>query len=118
MSGWVAGAEVISQTSGWGRTRYGSTHKIGKVYANGNFVLEGDEGRQQWRAHRDYAVQTGGSSHSNRLALVTPELEIEIEKSNRANTARNKLSKHADEMAKIARQGDDDEVLAAVAALT
>lgn len=117
MADWVAGAEVISRSSGWGSTRYGSIHKIGKVYANGNFVLEGDDTRQQWRVGSNYASQTRGGIRSNHLVLVTPELEIEIERSNRVSAARNKLSRHADEMAKLARQGSDDEILAAVAAL-
>lgn len=58
----IEGAEVIHIDSGWNGRRHGSRYKIGKVYKNGNFILEGDADRQQWRpSNFGCAYKTGDS---------------------------------------------------------
>lgn len=115
--GWIVGAEVVERSFGYGATRFGLRKKIGKVYANGNFVLEGE--KQQWRPWAGTASKTGDRQWVRvSLALVTPEIEDEIAQASRVQIARAAVIAEYERLQKIVRGSDDDEILAAYAALS
>lgn len=115
---WVkVGAKVMQvTTSGWGDTRYGPVTTISKVYKTGNFLLEGDS-KQQWRPLWDYAVKTGEgySRASIHMHPVTPELLAERDQVLAVSLARKIVRDESDRLSKI---NDEDELIAAAAAIT
>lgn len=118
-SQWAPGAEVVKRSSGFGRPRYGERLKIGKVYANGNFILEGDASRTQWRPMGDVASQRGGDRWSRTyLVIVTPDLEAEIATARQVEHAKAAVNQEIERLREIARSGDDEAILDAYAAIS
>lgn len=115
---WSVGAEVIEVSSGFYRTAYGNRYRIGKVYANGNFVLEGDDTRQQWRPWSGRATRTGSYGGRTVLKLFTPELEAEKDHDTEVLKASRALAAESARLDKLARSNDDNAILEAYRALS
>lgn len=59
--------------------KYAGVENIGRVLNNGNFTIEGDPGKQQYRRGLDnWARATGDRWSRGSVRLVTPEIEAEI----------------------------------------
>lgn len=114
MSEFVEGAEVILQRSGWSRVSYGPVFKIGKVYKNGKFMLEGDEDKAQWKPSGSLgAKRTGDGSYSERLYVLTDQVRADAEKSKKVSEAIRFMRAESERLDKLSRGNDDDAILAA-----
>lgn len=114
-SDWTVGAEVVECHANWGRATYGAPNKIAKVYATGNFILEGDENKQQWQLVGDRAVRTSSgrfSSTRSSLVLWNDENKAIALAANKAAKASKFLRDMAEEIDKLARNHDDDAIVA------
>lgn len=106
---WTEGAIVFEAD--------GKPAKIGKVYKNGNFVLEGDKQRQQYRPWRDRASRTGDGwsrawHRDTNLYPDTPENRERFARARKVKVAHGKVFKEAKRLDKIARGSDYDAILA------
>lgn len=111
MTEWVAGAEVVFMSNGWGGKIYGRRAIIDKVYKTGNFTIEGE--KQQWRPSSFGASRTGHDGRgAQRLYIITPEVEAEILVTESARDAKKLISDEIDRLAKLVRNGSDEERIA------
>jgi hypothetical protein len=112
MTEWVAGAEVVFMSNGWGGKIYGRRDTIAKVYKTGNFTLAGEDG--QWRQNGGGASRAGqrGGYSSRRLYLVTPEVEADILLVEGGCAAKKTISDEIDRLGKLVRNGTDEERIA------
>lgn len=107
---WVkAGQTVVMRHSGFGG-QYGQTHKIDKVYKNGNFTLEGS--KDQWRPWAGGAMRTGDTSRFHRQSCVplTDEVAAEVASSQALSKAKAVIRAEAERLDKLWRLGDDAEI--------
>lgn len=72
----VVGVEVaIFTDEGWSSTEHVTVTKVAKVYANGNFIVEGDEQRQQWRQWGEgRAIRTGNHHYRCEMRILTDKV--------------------------------------------
>ena len=108
---WVVGAYVAEHRTGWGRESYGPPRKIAKIYANGNFIIEGDEFRQQWRPYKTHASKTNAGYSSNSVVLWNKETIERANTANKAARAAKALAELAESLGKLSRSRDDEEVI-------
>lgn len=113
------GVEMILVNHGWGRRKtYGNAPvKIAARFKNGNVRMDGLDG--QWRCRHDGVLYKVGTDYNSRTSyhLYTPELRAEIEREDAVVAAINKVRKEADRLENVWRNGGDDEILAAAAAI-
>lgn len=112
MSEWVSGAEVVFMSNGWGGKIYGRRDTIAKVYKTGNFTLAGEDG--QWRHNGGVGSRAGqrGAYSSQRLYLITPEVEADIRLVESGREAKKALSDEIERLSKLVRNGTDEERIA------
>jgi hypothetical protein len=111
---WVQpGVEVMEVRSGW-ETGYGRIQKIAKVYANGNFLVEGSP--QQWRPWGDWTARKTGEHgwHFAYLHLVTPKLLAERDRARLVAKARQTIRAELDRLTAIKHE---DGLIAEAAAI-
>lgn len=85
----VVGAEVAIFS---GREEHVRFTKIAKVYANGNFITEGDENRQQFSPSSDgFAAATGDHWIRSHARLLTPKVRERAEQISRRQRWRHAL---------------------------
>ena len=102
----VPGTEVIERFSSIHGVRYGAVRKIGKVYKNGNFLLENSA--DQWRPHNDSAWRAGNGHSSHVLVPLTEETRQEVERNSRVKMAQRLVFEESKRLEKLARTEWDD----------
>ena len=111
------GVEVVEVGNRFTTRKYGSVHRIGKVYKNGNFVLEGSS--DQWRPWSGGSAQRTGEQGWNRSAvrLVTDEVRQEMARDLELAKARSVVTAWSDHIGRVARSNDEAAILSLAAKL-
>lgn len=80
--GFVEGAAIVLVTGGFGGENTYRRARVGKIYKNGNFTVEGDNSRRQFKPWSGKTAQPATREIWDRLhiRLVTPEFEQELSK--------------------------------------
>lgn len=95
----AAGDKVVKiESGGWGGPRRFRTTTVAKVYKNGNFILEGDANRTQYR-QTGSAVGTGFSR--GHIYHATDELLVELRQERDDHAIRLKVNRLGDTLSKM-----------------
>lgn len=113
---WVKPGAVFAILGGrWSRARYsGQKLTIAKVYKTGKVKMEGDD--RQWSIIDDCARVKGFAEHTV-AQFMTPEVAAGVERSLAAMAAIKLLYEESERLDKIARGGNEEELIAAAVAL-